>query len=121
MGHERAGRNDRIHNSAIDQLRDDQALLCYGHRASQGHHHETIFVPGHRFENIGSFTELAAGESGLGHGADEVVYRVNFSRIEGLQWDQAVLYGVVKLTIDPRAFVMIAVLRAIYLFQEFTP
>ena len=49
MRHQRTRRDDRVHDSPIDQLRDDQTLLGNGHGAGQGHHHETVLIARHRF------------------------------------------------------------------------
>ena len=71
--HQRAGGNDGIDDAAIDQFGDDQSLLGDRHGASQGHHHETLFIPGHGLQHVRRFAHLPPGESRLGHGAHQVV------------------------------------------------
>jgi hypothetical protein len=87
MGHQRASRNDGIHDTAIDQLGYDQTLLGHGHRAGEGHDHEAFFVARHSLQHVGGFAELAACKRSLRHGAHEVVDGVNLGEIERLQRD----------------------------------
>ena len=115
--HQRAGRNDRVHDAAIDQLGDHQALLGHGHRAGECHDDEAFLVARHGLEHVGSFAELAAGKRGPGHGAHQVVDGVNLAGIERLQRNQPVRYRIVQLAVDARALVMMAVVRDIFLLQ----
>ena len=108
LRHERSGGNDRIHDAAIDQFGNHQALLGHGHRAGQRHDYEAFFVSRHGLEYIGSLAELAAGERGPGHGAHQIVDGMNLGEIERFERDQAVGYRIVQLAVDARAFFVIA-------------
>src|SRR5690242_11130409 len=107
MGHQCAGGNNGIDDAAVDQLSDDQALFCYRHRTGESHDHKTIFVARHGLEHIGGFSDLAPGERSIRHGANQVVYRTDRRKIEGLKWNEAVLNGIMQLAINART-VMIA-------------
>jgi hypothetical protein len=87
-------------------------LLGNGHGASKGHHHKTLLIAGHRFQHVGSFSDLAASESGFRHGAHQTVNGADFAEVERLQRDELILNRIVQLALDPRAIV-------IAMFQSF--
>ena len=99
MSHHRARRDNGIHHPSVDQLRDDQPLLGDSHRASKGHHDESVFVQRHGFEHIGRFPQLAPGEGRLRHRTNQAVNGMNFGEIERFQRDQPVFDGIVQITI----------------------
>ena len=93
--HQRASRDNRIHDAAIDQLRDHQALLGHSHRPRQGHHHKTVLVAGHGFQHVGSFAQLAAGERRLRHRTHQIVDGMHLVKVEWLQRNQPVFNRIV--------------------------
>ena len=107
MRHQRAGRDDGVDDSPIDQLSDDQPLFGDRHRAGQGHDHEAVLVAGHGFEDVDGLTQLPAGECGLGHGAHQVVDRMHFPEIERLQWNQPVLDWIVQMALHTGAVMIV--------------
>src|SRR5439155_4801460 len=94
-----ASRNNCIHNAAVYELSNDQALLSYSHRAGEGHDDETFLVAGHGFEDVGGFAQLAAGEGSLRHGAHEVVDGVHSSQIERFEGNESIFDRIVQMTI----------------------
>ena len=126
MSHERAGRHDRIHNAAIDQLRNHQALLGHGHRAGKRHHNEGILVARHGFEHVGRLAELASRKRGVRHRAHQIVDGMDLAQIERLQRNQPISHRIVQFSVDPCAFfmatvLMMAVLRDTFWFQRKPP
>ncbi len=103
MSHQCAGRNNRVHDAAVDQVGDDQSLLGHGHGAGQRHHHETVFVHGHGLKHVGRLAQLPARERSLGHGTHQVVDRAHFREIQRLQRNQPVFDRVVQMAILPLA------------------
>ena len=99
VSHQRAGRDNGIHDAAVDQLRDDQPLLGDGHGAGKRHHDESVFVERHGFEYVGRFPQLPAGECRLRHGTHQAINGMNLREIERLQRDQPVFDGIVQITV----------------------
>jgi hypothetical protein len=123
VSHERAGRHNRIHNAAVDELGDDQTLFGHRHRSGQSHYDERVFVERHRFEHVGSLAKLPAGEGRLGHRAHQIVDRPHLGKIKRLQGDQPVFDGIVQLAVFSLAAVrLIRILRMmIAVFQRDLP
>ena len=119
--HERAGRDDRVHDAAVDQLGNYESLLGDRHRPGKGHHDEAVLIPRHRLEHVGSLAELAAGEGRLRHRTDQAVNGMDLAKVERLQRDQAVFHWIVQFAVDARAFLMIAVRRSSFVLQGRPP
>jgi hypothetical protein len=73
--HQSAGGDDGLDDAVVDKIANDETLFSNGHGAGEGHHHETVFVARHGLKNISALAELAAGERGLAHGADQLADR----------------------------------------------
>ena len=82
-----------------------KSLLGDGHGAGKSHDDETVLVARHGLQHVGGIADLAAGEGGLRHGADEVVNRVDPGEVERLERDEFVADGVVQLAFDAGALV----------------
>ena len=96
VSHQRAGGNDGFHDAGFDEVAENQAHFADGHRAGKGHDHETVFVARHGLENIGGIADLAGGEGGLAHGADEIVDGVDARKIERENGSETIFDRVVK-------------------------
>ena len=96
VSHERAGGDDGFHHAGVDEIAKDEAHFADGERAGESHGHETIFIASHFFENVSRVANLAAGESGVAHGADEFVDGAAFGKIERKNRAEFVFHRVVK-------------------------
>src|SRR5437868_3710464 len=81
MRHQRASRNDGIHDATIDQFGNHQALLGNGHRASKSHYDKAVFVARHGLQNIRGLAKLTPCKRGLRHGTHQVVNRMYAAQI----------------------------------------
>ena len=108
--HERARRDNRIHDSPVDQVCDDETLFGDGHGAGQGHHHEAVRVASHGFEYVGRLAHLATGEGRFPHRTHEIVNRTHRTQVQRLQRNQTVFNRIVQLAVNSCA-VMIAILQ----------
>ena len=109
--HERAGGDDGFDDAGIEEIGDDESLLGDGHGAGEGHDDESLAVAGHGFQHVGGVADLASGEGGAAHGADEVVHRVDAGKVEGFEGDEFVGDGIVQLALDAGALVGMIHLR----------
>ncbi len=88
VGHQRAGRDERLYPAAFDHLAEQQPLFRDGHRARNRDDPKTIAVADHLLEHVCGLSEAAASEGGLGHRAHEGVDTgglVGIERREGRQ------------------------------------
>ena len=96
VSHQRAGRDDRFHDSRFDQIAKDQTHFADGERAGKSHDHETFFVASHRFQHIGRVANLPAGIGGLSHGPDHVIDGADPGKIERVNRSELVGDGIVQ-------------------------
>ena len=109
VGHQRAGGDDCVHDAAIDQFGNHQALLGDGHCARQSHNDKAVFVTCHRLKHVGGFAELAAGECGFRHRPHQIVNGMHSSEVERLQWNEPVLDGIVQLAVNAGAVMAVLI------------
>src|SRR4029077_16404902 len=95
-----------------------QPLFGNRHRASQRHHHKSIFIESHGFQYVGGFAELASGERSLRHGPHQAVNGPDSAQIQRLQRNQPVLNRVVQLSVDPLARMLPMRISMVALFQD---
>ena len=108
MRHQSAGRDNGIHDAAIDQLGDDQALLG------------TVMAPASVITMKASLSRAMASSTSAASPSWRPVNAVldiartrssigvNLLEIERLERNQAVRYRIVQLALDSRAFVVLA-------------
>ncbi len=99
VSHQGAGRDNRIHDPAINELGHDQALLGDRHGACQSHYNERVVVERHRLQDVSRFAKLTARESRLGHGSHQSIDRRHFRQIQRFQRNQAVLDGIMQMSV----------------------
>ena len=62
-------------HAGLDEVAENQAHLPNRQRPRKGHHHETIFIARHRFQNIGGVADLPPSESRVTHSANQFINR----------------------------------------------
>ncbi len=75
VSHERAGRDDGLHDARFNQIAKNQPHLAHRQSARERHDHKTILVAGHLLKNIGGIADLPAGERRVAHGAHQFIDR----------------------------------------------
>ncbi len=105
--HERAGGDNGVDQSAVNQIADDQPLLGDCHRPGQGHHHKAVFVARHGFQHVNSLAELAPGKRRIGHAAHQRADGPGFGQVERKNRRQLVLHWVVQLAVNTCAFTLL--------------
>ncbi len=97
VGHQRAGRDDRLHPAAVDHLADHETLLCDRHRSRDGEHAKAVAVAHHGFEHVGGFAEVATAERRRGHAAHQRVHRSGRRDVERAQRFEPVVGAAVQV------------------------
>src|SRR6185312_15065483 len=108
VGHESAGGDQGVDQSAINEIADDEALLGNGHGAGKSHDDEAVAIAGHGFKHVNGFAELASGEGRIRHGAHEFVNGFDLAQIKREDGRKFVTYRIMQLAVNACAFLLLA-------------
>jgi len=98
MSHESARGDDGFDDAGFDEITKNEAHFADSKSASESHDNETFFVASHGLEDISGIANLASGVGSVAHGADEVIDRFDFGKIEWIDGTEFVLDRIVKNT-----------------------
>jgi hypothetical protein len=96
VGHKCTGGNDGFDNARFNEIAKDQTHFADGESTGESHDDEAVLVASHGLQNVGSITDLARGVRGVAHGADKIIDRFDFGKVERIDGAEFVFDRIMK-------------------------